>query len=112
MLAMTRIGDLEAIHCSVPARASGNPNVIITGSAASVVCDINIPHKKPAGPSCVIHSFAMLTGAPKVFIGSRSAGTVGSITCTFAVQGSPNVFCAGSAMSYENAEFFQDAPVT
>lgn len=112
MLAMTRIGDLEAVHCTVPARATGNPNVFISGSAASVVCDINTPHLLPAGRTCIIHTAAMLTGAPKVFIGSRAAGTIGSVTCTFAVQGSPNVFCAGSTMSYENAEFFEDTAVT
>lgn len=112
MLGATRIGDLEMVHCSVPARAVGYPNVIISGSPASCIGDINIPHLLPAGPTCVIHVAPMVTGSPKVFIGGRPVGTVGTITCTFAAQGSPNVFVAASTMSYENAEFFDDVPVT
>lgn len=93
MLSVSRIGDLEAVHCSVPARAVGNPNVIVSGSPWSCVGDINIPHLLPAGITCVIHTAPMYTGSSKVFVGGRAAGRISSTTCTFVVQGSPNVFC-------------------
>jgi len=107
MLAATRIGDLELVHCTQPARAQGYFNCIISGSPASRVGDLNIPHLRPGSP-CPTHVFPMLTGAPNIIVGGCVLGSVGSITCTFAIQGSPNVFVQAGNMSYENADLLSD----
>lgn len=92
MLAASRIGDLELVHCSPPVRGQGYPNCIISGSPASRVGDLNITHLLPAGRKCVPHTFAMLTGSTNVFVGGSPMGRISSQTCTAVIQGSPNVF--------------------
>ena len=44
MPAVTRVGDLDLIHCSVPARAVGSPNVFVNSIPVSRQGDINTVH--------------------------------------------------------------------
>ena len=73
MPAVTRIGDADDIHCSVPTRAEGSPDVFANGIAVSRQGDV---------------------GSGTVFINGKGCGRVGdAITgCTSVATGSPNVF--------------------
>ena len=50
MPAVTRVGDLDLIHCSVPARAVGSPNVFVNSIPVSRQGDINTVHVLPRVP--------------------------------------------------------------
>ena len=92
----TRIGDVDIIHCSVPARMVGSPNVKVNGIPWSRQGDINIPHLLPGSP-CPSHSAPIASGSGTVFVNGRGAGRIGdAITaCTSVAQGSPNVSAGG-----------------
>ena len=92
----TRIGDVDIIHCSVPARMVGSPNVKVNGIPWSRQGDINIPHLLPGSP-CPSHSAPIASGSSTVFVNGRGAGRIGdAITaCTSVAQGSPNVSAGG-----------------
>jgi len=92
----TRIGDVDIIHCSVPARMVGSPNVKVNGIPWSRQGDINIPHLLPGSP-CPTHSAPITKGSGTVFVNGRGAGRIGdAITaCTSVAQGSPNVSAGG-----------------
>ena len=96
MPAVTRVGDLDLIHCSVPARAVGSPNVFVNSIPVSRQGDINTVHVLPGSP-CPQHVAPITIGSLTVRINGRGCGRVGdAITaCTLVAQGSPNVFAGG-----------------
>ena len=89
-----RIGDMCIVHCSLPVVGSGSPNVLVNSIPASRVGDAIVPHLRPGGDDCVIHSTVIGSGSATVFINSIPAAHVGSalVACTSIAQGSPNVF--------------------
>lgn len=92
MLAVCRTGDFEFVHCSIPIRATGNPNVMVSGLPWSCTGDLNIPHLRPGTP-CKVHVAPIYSGSANVYVGGSSAGRVSSPTCTMVATGSTNVFC-------------------
>ena len=97
MPAATRIGDADVIHCSVPFRAVGSPNVLVNGIPWSRQGDINIPHLLPCGPGCCTHVAPITLGSTTVRINGRGAGRIGDYIagCTVVGMGSPNVWAGG-----------------
>lgn len=96
MPAVARIGDQDLVHCSVPARAQGSPNVFVNGLAWSRVGDMNVVHQLPGVP-CPAHAAPIASGSSSVFINGKAAGRIGDPIegCTAVAQGSPNVFAGG-----------------
>lgn len=96
MAAVTRITDLDIVHCSLPVRAVGSPNVIVSGLPWSCVSHINVTHLLPGSP-CPAHVAPIGAGSSSVFVNGLAAGRIGSpiVTCTVTASGSPNVFCGG-----------------
>ena len=94
MLPATRIGDLDLIHCSIPVRAMGSPNVFVTGMPWSCMGDLNHPHLLPCGLACCVHAAPIAKGSRKVFVTGRGAGRVTDyvLGCTAVATGSPKVF--------------------
>ena len=96
MPAITRIGDADVIHCSVPTRAAGSPDVFVNGIAVSRQGDANTTHMKNPPDCDVPHSTSITTGSTTVFVNSKGCGRVGDATgCTSVDAGSPNVFAGG-----------------
>ena len=95
VLAATRIGDADAVHCSQPHRAEGSRDVFLNGIPWSRMTDHNDGHLKPSGSTCVIHTAPITTGSPTVFVNGLGAGRVTDdvLGCTFVVEGSPDVYC-------------------
>ena len=93
MPAVTRIGDPDVNHCSVPSRAQGSPDVYANGIAISRQGDNNTTHKLPGSP-CPSHAAPIATGSSTVFVNGQGCGRVGdSISgCTSVAGGSPDVF--------------------
>lgn len=93
MPAVTRIGDLDIPHCSVPVRAVGSSDVFVNNIPVSRQGDINIPHLLPGAP-CPVHVAPIAVGSTTVFVNGRGIGRVGdAITgCTSVASGSPDVF--------------------
>ena len=89
-----RIYDKCIVHCSRPVVGEGSENVFVNGRPAARLNDKIVPHLKPAGKKCVIHSTVIGQGSPKVFINGRPAAYLGSklVACTKIAQGSENVF--------------------
>jgi uncharacterized Zn-binding protein involved in type VI secretion len=96
MPAVARIGDLDIVHCSVPVRGQGSPNVFVNGVAWSRVSDPNVVHLLPGSP-CPAHAAPVSSGSATVKINGKSAGRIGDPIsgCTAVAQGSPNVFAGG-----------------
>ena len=96
MPAVTRVGDLDLIHCSVPVRAQGSPNVNVNGLPLSRQGDLNSVHVLPGSP-CPPHVAPITLGSLTVKVNGRGCGRFGdAITaCTVVAQGSPNVFAGG-----------------
>ena len=96
-LAVCRIGDLDIVHCSVPIRAQGSPNVLVNGIPWSRQGDLNHPHLLPCPPDCCIHAAPIAKGSPIVLVNGRGGGRVTDNVagCTIVATGSPNVFCGG-----------------
>ena len=96
MPAVTRVGDLDLIHCSVPARAVGSPNVFVNSIPVSRQGDINTVHVLPGAP-CPPHVAPITIGSLTVRINGRGCGRGGDVitACTLGAQGSPNVFAGG-----------------
>jgi len=93
MPAATRIGDADIIHCSVPFRHEGSPDVFVNKIPWSRQGDVNDPHFLPGSP-CPIHQAPITIGSTTVFVNGRGAGRIGdAITaCTSVAEGSPDVF--------------------
>lgn len=96
MPAVTRIGDIDITHCSVPVRAEGSPNVFVNGIACSRVGDNNVVHLLPGSP-CPAHAAPISVGSSTVFVNGKPLGRIGDPIggCTAVAQGSPNVFAGG-----------------
>ena len=95
--AVCRIGDKDLVHCSVPSRATGSPNVFVNGIAVSRQGDSNTPHLKPPFPPpipCPTHAAGIASGSSTVKVNGKGCGRVGdSIAgCTAVATGSSNVF--------------------
>ena len=93
MPAVCRVGDLDLIHCSVPARLGCSGNVRANGIGISRQGDLNTIHTLPGLP-CPAHSAAITLGSLTVRVNGRGCGRVGDsiATCTFVATGSGNVF--------------------
>ena len=89
-----RIGDLDFPHCSLPVRAQGYPKVLLGGIPWSCLGHLNAPHLMPSGKFCVTHVAPIAVGSPKVIVGGRPGGRVGSkvATCTAVMTGYPKVW--------------------
>ena len=96
MPAATRIGDLDIVHRSLPARAAGSPDVFVNGIAWSRQGDNNVVHLLPGVP-CPPHAAPISSGSSTVFVNGKGAGRIGDAIagCTAVAQGSPNVFAGG-----------------
>lgn len=96
MPAATRIGDKDIVHCSVPSRAEGSPNVFVNNIKWSRQDDNNDSHLLPGAP-CPSHVAPITVGSTTVFVNNKGAGRIGdAITgCTSVAEGSPNVFAGG-----------------
>ena len=91
--AVTRKGDADVIHCSVPHRLQHSPDVFVNNIAVSRQGDLNTVHVLPGLP-CPAHQAPIATGSTTVFINGKGCGRIGdSISaCTSVAQGSDNVF--------------------
>lgn len=116
-LAACRVMDLDLVHCSIPIRARGSPNVFLgTGTSAgfgnivgptgpvipgyspwSRMGDVNHPHLLPCGVGCCVHLAPIAKGSSKVFVNGRGAGRVTDyvLACTAVATGTPTVFVGG-----------------
>ena len=91
--AVTRKGDADVIHCSVPHRLQHSPDVFVNNIAVSRQGDLNTVHVLPGLP-CPSHQAPIATGSTTVFINGKGCGRIGdSISaCTSVAEGSDNVF--------------------
>ena len=91
--AVTRKGDADVVHCSVPHRLQHSPDVYVNNIAVSRQGDLNTVHVLPGVP-CPSHQAPIATGSTTVFINGKGCGRIGdSISaCTSVAQGSDNVF--------------------
>ena len=98
MPAICRVGDLDLVHCSVPARLQGSSNVFVNGLPISRQGDLNTPHLLPPFvPACPTHAAPITLGSLTVRVNGRGCGRIGDYvaTCTIVATGSPNVFAGG-----------------
>ena len=91
--AVTRKGDADVIHCSVPHRLQCSPDVFVNNIAVSRQGDNNTVHVLPGLP-CPSHQRPIATGSTTVFINGKGCGRVDDAIsdCTRVAQGSDNVF--------------------
>ena len=91
--AVTRRGDADVIHCSVPFREQHSPDVFVNNIPVSRQGDNNTVHVLPGLP-CPSHQKPIATGSTTVFINGKGCGRIGdSISaCTSVAEGSDNVF--------------------
>ena len=90
-----RVGDLDLVHCTVPARLQGSSNVFVNGLPISRQGDFNAPHLLPPFvPACPTHAAPITLGSFTVRVNGRGCGRIGDgvFGCTFVAQGSTNVF--------------------
>ena len=95
--AACRIGDFDIVHCSLPIRAQGSPNVLVNKIPWSRMGDLNHPHLLPCPPGCCVHAAPIAKGSSTVFVNGRGACRVTDyvLACTVVATGSPNVFAGG-----------------
>jgi len=93
MAAVTRIGDADVLHCSVPKRAAGSSNVFVNSIGVSRQGDVNTAHLLPGSP-CPVHAKPIASGSGTVFVNGKGCGRVGDgiSACTSVAAGSSNVF--------------------
>ena len=91
--AVTRKGDRDVIHCSVPFRDQHSPDVFVNNIAVSREGDNNTVHVLPGLP-CPSHQRPIATGSTTVFINGKGCGRIGDAisSCTSVAEGSDNVF--------------------
>jgi len=96
MAAVTRIGDADVLHCSVPKRAAGSSNVFVNGIGVSRQGDVNTAHLLPGAP-CPTHAAGIASGSSTVKVNGKGCGRVGDgiSACTSVAAGSSNVFAGG-----------------
>ena len=92
-LAACRIGDLDLVHCSVPVRAQGSPNVYVTKIPWSRMGDFNFPHLLPCPPKCCVHAAPIAKGSSTVFVNGRGAGRVTDYVLTCTISSYRNTQC-------------------
>tara|TARA_B100000795_G_scaffold167562_1_gene126139 strand:- start:183 stop:470 length:288 start_codon:yes stop_codon:yes gene_type:complete len=93
MPAVTRIGDADVLHCSVPTRAVGSGDVFANSIGVSRQGDVNTAHLLPGSP-CPVHAKPIASGSGTVFVNGKGCGRVGDgiSACTSVAAGSSNVF--------------------
>ena len=91
--AATRIYDLDVVHCSIPVRAKGSPNVFVNKRTWNRMGDFNMPHLRPCGTFCCGHKAPIAIGSARVIVNGRGAGRITDkvLACTAVFTGSPNV---------------------
>ena len=91
--AVTRKGDADLIHCSVPNRLGCSPDVFVNNIAVSRQGDNNTVHVTPGLP-CPSHQKPIATGSTTVFINGKGCGRIDDAIsdCTAVAEGSDNVF--------------------
>lgn len=96
MPAVTRKGDADIVHCSVPYRLAHSPDVYCNGIAVSRQGDVNTGHLVPGSP-CPTHQAPITVGSTTVFVNGRGCGRIGDgiTACTSVAEGSSNVFAGG-----------------
>ena len=96
-LPATRIFDLDVVHCSIPVRAMGSPNVLVNRRPWNRMGDFNFPHLLPCGVGCCVHAAPIAKGSFTVFVNGRGAGRVTDyvLSCTAVATGHPQVFVGG-----------------
>ena len=96
MPAVTRIGDADVLHCSIPKRKGGSTDVFVNGIGVSRQGDVNTAHLLPGAP-CPTHVKGISSGSSTVKVNGKGCGRVGdAITdCTSVAAGSSNVFAGG-----------------
>ena len=92
MPAVTRVGDKDVVHCSLPTRGQGSPNVRVNSRPVSRKGDNNNVHLLPGAP-CPAHVAPIKFGSKYVTANGKGIGRVyDTITgCTSVAQGSPNI---------------------
>jgi len=99
MPAVTRIGDMDIFHCSLPYRLQGSSDVFANKKGVSRKGDLNTPHLLPGGLFCPTHSAPISIGSVSVFANKFGVGRIGDLitACTAVAQGSPDVFAGSGA---------------
>ena len=96
---ITRLGDQDVVHCSLPFREGCVETVFANGIPVSCDGHLNTIHLLPCPcPACCCPHAAPLKATTKtVFAEGILVGRVGDpiITCTAVAQGSPNVIVGG-----------------
>ena len=98
MPSVTRIGDMDMFHCSLPHRFECSPDVNVNGFGVSRETDNNDPHQKPAGLICVPHTAPIAKGSKSVYANKLGVGRIGDPVngllnpCTQVAEGSQDVF--------------------
>ena len=94
--AVTFFGAADIPHCSPMTRLGKSTNVKVGGLGVSRQFDINTPHLKPAGDSCIDHVASISIGSLKVIVNGRGCGRMGDDVggggCTRVAEGHPKVF--------------------
>ena len=88
--------DVDIVHCSVPHRLAGSPNVFVNGIILSRQSDVNHPHLLPP-PPCPTHQAPIASGSSTVKVNGLGCGRIGDnvSACTTVASGSNNVFAGG-----------------
>ena len=85
--------DVDIVHCSVPHRLAGSPNVFVNGIILSRQTDVNHPHLLPP-PPCPTHLAPIALGSRTVRVNGFGCGRIGDyvLGCTWVASGSTDVF--------------------
>ena len=94
MPAVTRIGDMDMFHCSLPHRLMGSQDVFVNKRGVSRQSDVNDPHQLPGYPVCPFHAAPITMGSKSVFANKLGVGRIGDqiTACTAVAEGSQDVF--------------------
>ena len=94
MPSVTRIGDMDMFHCSLPHRLMGSQDVFANKRGVSRQSDVNDPHLLPGGLTCPVHAAPITMGSKSVFANKLGVGRIGDqvTACTAVAEGSQDVF--------------------
>lgn len=97
MPAVARLTDLIATghlcNATAPIMGAKQISVTIDGLLAAVAGDLVVPHFIKAGKACVIHPAAITATSSKVFIGAWNVARIGDpADLGVIITGSPKVF--------------------
>ena len=93
-----RITDLDALHCSIPTRMQGSPNVFVGGLPWSCQGHLNKPHILPCIKGCCLLMAPIATGATNVFVNGLGAGRIGDC-----IAGCTQVFASDNKTVFAGA---------